>query len=72
MTREENDKIRKTAKDMIDDYVIYQVDRGWYDRSDIAELLEDFVEKLIDKLSDENVCNNPIGKVSDDTPKKRA
>ena len=54
MTREENDKIRKTAKDMIDDYVIYQVERGWYDRSEIEELLDDFVEKLIDKLSDED------------------
>ena len=48
------DKIRETAKDMIDDYVIYQVDRGWYDRSDIAEILEDFIEKLIDKLGDED------------------
>lgn len=47
------DKIRETAKDMIDDYVIYQADRGWYDRSDIAELLEDFIEKLIVKLCDE-------------------
>lgn len=47
------DKIKETAKDMIDDYVVYQVDRGWYDRSEIEELLDDFVEKLIDKLSDE-------------------
>lgn len=68
----QTDKIRETAKALIDDYVIYQVERGWYDRSEIAEILEDFIEKLIDKLSDENVCNNPIGKVSDDTPKKRA
>ena len=54
MNREEKDKIRETAKSLIDDYVVYQVERGWYDRSEIEELLDDFVEKLIDKLSDED------------------
>lgn len=50
----QTDMIRETAKSLIDDYVVYQVERDWYDRSEIEELLDDFVEKLIDKLSDED------------------
>lgn len=54
----QTDKIRETAKALIDDYVIYQVDRGWYDRSEIEELLDDFVEKLIDKLNENEYENS--------------
>lgn len=54
----QTDKIRETAKALIDDYVIYQVERGWYDRSEIEELLDDFVEKLIDKLNENEYENS--------------